>query len=535
MGVCQSYFGASTSGQGFTAVQLAACIRAAGKEATDAVQNSDPKYKDQKDLCKDTSVLEKKDGITPEIVAGTNHTTTIESQGQKFDITSFAGGVFKQLRALEHISDEFFDKEWVLPEDHLGLKESEGRSRAMFLVSNHRCLLCKTVSEGEVITLLSMLPSLASHLAANPNSLLQRFVLAMRIQEQQTKEIGWVVVFTDVFAKCPAIHEKWDLKGRKPKAAKYLFFPPAEEIPDDISSSDDDEDEEDDDVDENGNEKSAENSNSNNGQQQREDAGEIPQGASTAKQLRKKQERKAKKQQQQKQQQQDNSDTTSMGSPSVTSPVVNQTDVIDQDTEARPTYTKIYRDGYERVIARKDKELTRVFWIPKKDHGELQSIIKRDANYLADQGILDYSILLGVQYRDPSSDMFKEMRFNALYHPKTCENEQNINSSNNNLDEILREMRVPVEARTTCDGVELDAQSRFHKGIPSSASVEHYYIGIIDMLTSYTFLKKSANFWKNCLWNDETLSTVPPDFYRSRFVEFMEKCIVVGPDATKKE
>ena len=43
MGVCQSYFGASTSGQGLTAVQLAACIRAAGKAAVADAKDANTK------------------------------------------------------------------------------------------------------------------------------------------------------------------------------------------------------------------------------------------------------------------------------------------------------------------------------------------------------------------------------------------------------------------------------------------------------------------------------------------------------------
>lgn len=221
-----------------------------------------------------------------------------------------------------------------------------------------------------------------------------------------------------------------------------------------------------------------------------------------------------------------------MASPSptsdITSPGANgntTNDAIDDDTEHRLAHTKMYADGYERVVARKDKELTRVFWIPKQFHSDLQAIIKKDSNFLASQGILDYSVLIGVKYSDPEAVEQKFIRFNALYHPKS------VDETTTTTTEEGGKFKLPCETRSTCDGVKMTASSKYHNGIPSSASLEEYYIGIIDMLTSYTFLKKSANFWKNCLWNDATLSTVPPPFYKERIVDFMEKCIVVGPDA----
>jgi hypothetical protein len=529
MGACQSYFGASTSGQGMTATQFAACIRAAAAQShtLETLAKIKGTYLDTTEEFKKrtgTSINDEK--LTPEDIAKTNHTVTIESQKANLEITSFAGDIFRQLRFLEGITDEFFDREWVLPEDHLGLKESEGRSRALFLVSNHRCLLAKTVSEGEVMTLLGMLPDLCEHLIDNPNSLLQRFVLAMRITNVNTKEIGWVVVFTDIFAKCPAIHEKWDLKGRQPKAAKYLFFPPANEIPPSESDTEGDDDDE-------------------SSTEANKDAGNVAdEGASSAREYKRK---KSKKQQNQQFQQQQ----SGMASPSqttgaaadLTSPGQNpnlECDAIDNDTEHRIAHTKVYGDGYERVVARKDKELTRVFWIPKKFHSELQAIIKKDSNFLASQGILDYSVLIGVKYSNPEAVEQKFVRFNALYHPKSVDESGNTNNNNNSKEQeeknetttaTAAEFKIPCETRNTCDGVQMNASSLYHNGIPSSASLEQYYIGIIDMLTSYTFLKKSANFWKNCLWNDATLSTVPPPFYKERIVDFMEKCIVVGPDA----
>jgi hypothetical protein len=37
--------------------------------------------------------------------------------------------------------------------------------------------------------------------------------------------------------------------------------------------------------------------------------------------------------------------------------------------------------------------------------------------------------------------------------------------------------------------------------------------------------KKTANFFKNFLWTNETLSTVPPEMYRDRFLKYLNRVI----------
>uniref|UniRef100_A0A6B2KZG4 PIPK domain-containing protein n=1 Tax=Arcella intermedia TaxID=1963864 RepID=A0A6B2KZG4_9EUKA len=58
---------------------------------------------------------------------------------------------------------------------------------------------------------------------------------------------------------------------------------------------------------------------------------------------------------------------------------------------------------------------------------------------------------------------------------------------------------------------------------PKTGEEEIIFFGIIDNLTSYNINKKMANFFKNAIWDDETLSTVPASFYARRFNNFMMK------------
>ena len=65
--------------------------------------------------------------------------------------------------------------------------------------------------------------------------------------------------------------------------------------------------------------------------------------------------------------------------------------------------------------------------------------------------------------------------------------------------------------------------SVFHEGINGIDGHETYYIGIIDMLTEYTWKKRSANFFKSFLWRDVTLSTIPPQDYCARIEKFASR------------
>ncbi|KAM0717576.1 hypothetical protein Q7P37_007428 [Cladosporium fusiforme] len=54
-----------------------------------------------------------------------------------------------------------------------------------------------------------------------------------------------------------------------------------------------------------------------------------------------------------------------------------------------------------------------------------------------------------------------------------------------------------------------------------SPGEEIYYLGIIDCLTRYTFLKKAEHFWKGMGGNESQISPIPPERYGDRFVKFI--------------
>jgi 1-phosphatidylinositol-5-phosphate 4-kinase len=51
-------------------------------------------------------------------------------------------------------------------------------------------------------------------------------------------------------------------------------------------------------------------------------------------------------------------------------------------------------------------------------------------------------------------------------------------------------------------------------------------MALIDILTHYGLKKRSANVAKNLKYGDQEISTVKPDQYSKRFLEFVNKIIV---------
>ncbi len=55
---------------------------------------------------------------------------------------------------------------------------------------------------------------------------------------------------------------------------------------------------------------------------------------------------------------------------------------------------------------------------------------------------------------------------------------------------------------------------------------EIYFMALIDILTQYGLKKRSANVAKTVKYGDQEISTVKPEQYSKRFLEFINKIVV---------
>lgn len=131
---------------------------------------------------------------------------------------------------------------------------------------------------------------------------------------------------------------------------------------------------------------------------------------------------------------------------------------------------------------------------------ELFAQIKRDSEFLRDNNVIDYSLLLGIHDIGPNDESIMQ-------------NEEPAGSSG-------------VSASVASANVsELPLHQRQLGGMLSSDKKSVYSLGIIDILTPYDTRKKIEHFFKSLRYDRKGISCCPPAYYAERFVSFMHEAI----------
>uniref|UniRef100_A0A8C4FFZ4 Phosphatidylinositol-4-phosphate 5-kinase type 1 alpha n=1 Tax=Dicentrarchus labrax TaxID=13489 RepID=A0A8C4FFZ4_DICLA len=173
------------------------------------------------------------------------------------------------------------------------------------------------------------------------------------------------------------------------------------------------------------------------------------------------------------------------------------------------------------------------------NYNALCKTIQRDCLLLQSFKIMDYSLLMGIHNMDQASR----------------ERERGVgNSGDSGGSEgaVTPDQRRPQAQRSLyCTAMEsiqgeargkgaLDSEDHMG-GIPSRNSKGErllIYIGIIDILQSYRFIKKLEHSWKALVHDGDTVSVHRPGFYADRFQQFMcntvFKKIPLKPSPSKK-
>ena len=142
----------------------------------------------------------------------------------------------------------------------------------------------------------------------------------------------------------------------------------------------------------------------------------------------------------------------------------------------------------------------------------LQTQVKNDADFLCKIGANDYSLLLGIHYIN------KEKK-----KPNIRVSMSNIHV---NFDESLLKESSFSNKSSDLRQEKLKALVDFEDGgIISETGNEVYFVGIIDILTKFNFKKKCEHFIKMVRYCSNNMSCTPPDMYRDRFVNYMNKVI----------
>lgn len=171
--------------------------------------------------------------------------------------------------------------------------------------------------------------------------------------------------------------------------------------------------------------------------------------------------------------------------------------------------------------------------------------LKRDVDFLTALKIMDYSLLIGIHDEKLSltkGSLSDEASDDATSSPTTDRKASGLNYSDaaERTDSDQEENLSPAEEEGEDGQLNLscptppgspytaDSSKVGIFGIPSASEEkkEIYFMALIDILTQYGLKKRSANVAKTVKYGDQEISTVKPEQYSKRFLEFINKIVI---------
>ncbi|XP_014510538.1 phosphatidylinositol 4-phosphate 5-kinase 1 [Vigna radiata var. radiata] len=191
------------------------------------------------------------------------------------------------------------------------------------------------------------------------------------------------------------------------------------------------------------------------------------------------------------------------------------------------------REEIDETTTLKDLDLNFVFRLEQSWFQELIRQVDRDCEFLEAEGIMDYSLLIGLHFRDDCSvDEMKSSPRNS-YSGKRDMLDDEMLTCRGPL--IRLGMNMPARAESVCKGG-LDQAAGSGSGnsccIPSESNNNRQisdvilYFGIIDILQDYDISKKIEHAYKSLQVDSTSISAVDPKLYSKRFRDFIHRIFV---------
>ncbi|KAJ8765362.1 hypothetical protein K2173_012059 [Erythroxylum novogranatense] len=189
----------------------------------------------------------------------------------------------------------------------------------------------------------------------------------------------------------------------------------------------------------------------------------------------------------------------------------------------------------------KDLDLDFVFHLERSWFQELMWQICKDCEFLEAEKIMDYSLLIGVHFRDDYSGEEAKMS------PKNINSEEgNVNHDETfmrgyhllpDMDWVMEDqgpfirlgVNMPARAERVGKGrseMEHQNQDWRLRGESNRGNEVILYFGIIDILQDYDITKKIEHAYKSLQVDPTSISAVDPKLYSKRFRDFIHKIFV---------
>ena len=208
------------------------------------------------------------------------------------------------------------------------------------------------------------------------------------------------------------------------------------------------------------------------------------------------------------------------------------------------------RDEVVKGAAKKDLNFLNEGIVLEFDKGVKEVLMRQfeiDSDFLSRHKIIDYSLLLGIiKKEDDRKSYYVKDNFENKSKNSFCEKYKNSFDENDNffkrnthnikdeeneeffdggkIGKILDDNKKLIKIKNNYKNNDFDDEKISLNYFRSKNGKVHYYMGIIDTLTYFGVLKKSEYLSKR-IFQDKTISCVPPKEYKERFVNFLDSII----------
>lgn len=195
----------------------------------------------------------------------------------------------------------------------------------------------------------------------------------------------------------------------------------------------------------------------------------------------------------------------------------------------------------------KDLDLNFVFRLQQNWFQELIKQIDRDCEFLEAERIMDYSLLVGLHFRDENTGdkmglspfLLRTGNNDSFRYEKFMRGCRFLEAELQDMDRVLagRKPLIRLGANMPARAERLGRRSDFDQYIPGgfntltpSRSRETYevvlYFGIIDILQDYDISKKLEHAYKSLQVDPTSISAVDPKLYSRRFRDFIGRIFI---------
>ncbi|RDX70417.1 Phosphatidylinositol 4-phosphate 5-kinase 1, partial [Mucuna pruriens] len=196
------------------------------------------------------------------------------------------------------------------------------------------------------------------------------------------------------------------------------------------------------------------------------------------------------------------------------------------------------KEEIDETTTLKDLDLNFVFRLQKKWFQDLIKQIERDCEFLEAEGIMDYSLLVGLHFRDDntyekmglSPFLLRTGKQDSYQNEKFMRGYRFLEAELQDRDRVKsgRKSLIRLGANMPARAERMARRSDFDQYTPCSG--ESYdvvlYFGIIDILQDYDISKKLEHAYKSLQVDPSSISAVDPKLYSKRFRDFVGRIFI---------